>query len=48
VRELIESRDCELTYLPAYSPDFNPIEEAFAKIKGMCCAKQEPARRTLW
>ena len=33
VRELIESRDCELTYLPAYSPDFNPIEEAFAKIK---------------
>jgi transposase len=35
VRELIESRDCELTYLPAYSPDFNPIEEAFAKIKGM-------------
>jgi transposase len=36
VRELIESRDCELIYLPAYSsPDFNPIEEAFAKIKGM-------------
>ena len=35
VRELIESRDCELTYLLAYSPDFNPIEEAFAKIKGM-------------
>ena len=35
VRELIESRDCELSYLPAYSPDFNPIEEAFAKIKGM-------------
>ncbi len=36
VRELIESRGCELTYLPAaYSPDFNPIEEAFAKIKGM-------------
>jgi transposase len=35
VRELIESRDCELIYLPAYSPEFNPIEEAFAKIKGM-------------
>ncbi len=35
VRELIESRSCELIYLPAYSPDFNPIEEAFAKIKGM-------------
>ncbi len=35
VRELIESRGCELIYLPAYSPDFNPIEEAFAKIKVM-------------
>jgi transposase len=33
VRELIEGRGCELIYLPAYSPDFNPIEEAFAKIK---------------
>ena len=29
VRELIEQRDCELIYLPPYSPDFNPIEEAF-------------------
>src|SRR5215217_2775599 len=34
VRELIEERGCELIYLPAYSPDLNPIEEAFAKIKG--------------
>jgi transposase len=29
VRELIEARGCELLYLPPYSPDFNPIEEAF-------------------
>jgi transposase len=35
VRELIEEQGCELIYLPAYSPDFNPIEEAFAKIKGI-------------
>ena len=35
VRELIEERGCELIYLPAYSPDLNPIEEAFSKIKGM-------------
>ena len=35
VRELIEERGCELIYLPAYSPDLNPIEEAFAKIKDM-------------
>ena len=33
VRELIEERGCELVYLPAYSPDFNPIEEAFSKVK---------------
>ena len=35
VRELIECRGCELIYLPAYSPDLNPIEEAFAKIKSI-------------
>jgi transposase len=28
VREMIESKGCELIYLPAYSPDFNPIEES--------------------
>ncbi len=33
VRELIEARGCELVYLPAYSPDLNPIEEAFSKVK---------------
>jgi transposase len=33
VRELIEGRGCELLYLPSYSPDYTPIEEAFAKIK---------------
>ena len=35
VRELIEPRGCELIYLPAYLPDLNPIEEAFAKVKDM-------------
>jgi transposase len=33
VSELIEARGCELVYLPPYSPDLNPIEEAFAKLK---------------
>jgi transposase len=33
IRELIEERDCELIYLPPYSPDLNPIEEALSKIK---------------
>ncbi len=35
IRELIEERGCELIYLPSYSPDYNPIEEAFAKIKNL-------------
>jgi transposase len=33
VREVIEARGCELIYLPSYSPDLNPIEEAFSKVK---------------
>ncbi len=33
IRELIEARGAELVFLPSYSPDLNPIEEAFAKIK---------------
>jgi transposase len=46
VRELIEKRDCELVYLPSYSPDLNPIEEAFAKIKNLlrkACARTKEA-----
>ena len=35
VRELIDKRGCELIYLPPYSADYNPIEEAFAKIKNL-------------
>ena len=33
VRQLIEACECRLLFLPAYSPDFSPIEEAFSKIK---------------
>ena len=33
VRQAIEARGCQLRFLPAYSPDFSPIEEAFSKIK---------------
>jgi hypothetical protein len=35
VGELIEERGCSLLYLPPYSPDFSPIEEAFSKIKAL-------------
>jgi transposase len=33
VRAAIEAAGCQVCYLPAYSPDFNPIELAFAKLK---------------
>ena len=33
VRIAIEARGCRLLFLPAYSPDFSPIEEAFSKLK---------------
>ena len=47
VRELIEGRECELLYLPPYSPDFNPIEEAFAKIKGVLRKAEARTREAL-
>lgn len=33
VRELIEGRGCTVLFLPPYSPDLNPIEHAFSKLK---------------
>ena len=33
VRQIIESRGASLLYLPPYSPDFNPIEQAWSKLK---------------
>jgi transposase len=47
VKELIEQRGCELLYLPPYSPDFNPIEEAFAKIKGLMRKVEARSRQAL-
>ncbi len=35
VERLIEGAGCELLFLPPYSPDFNPIEEAFSKVKAI-------------
>jgi hypothetical protein len=39
VREAIEAVGASLQYLPPYSPDFNPIEMAFAKLKALCVPK---------
>ena len=32
-RQMIEARGCQVLFLPAYSPDLTPIEEAFSKLK---------------
>lgn len=48
VRALIEAAGAELRYLPPYSPDFNPIENAYAKLKTLL--RKEAARtvNALW
>jgi transposase len=35
IRGLIEGKGCKLLYLPSYSPDFNPIEMMFSKVKAL-------------
>ena len=47
VKEIIEGRGCELLYLPPYSPDFNPIEQAFSKIKGILRRAEARTRESL-
>jgi transposase len=42
VRELVEAKGADLVFLPSYSPDLNPIEEAFSKIKAL--VRKEGAR----
>jgi transposase len=48
VRELIETAGASLRYLPPYSPDFNPIENAFAKLKALLRKAAERTIEGLW
>jgi transposase len=48
VRELIERSGARLLYLPPYSPDFNPIENAFAKLKALLRKAGERTLEGLW
>ena len=48
VREMIEAAGAELRYLPPYSPDFNPIENAFAKLKALLRKAAERTVDGLW
>ncbi len=47
-RELIEAAGAILLYLPPYSPDFNPIENAFAKLKALLRKAAERTVEGLW
>jgi transposase len=48
VREMIEAAGARLLYLPPYSPDFNPIEKAFSKLKALLRKAAERTLDGLW
>jgi transposase len=47
VKEIVEAAGCELLYLPPYSPDLNPIEQAFSKVKGLLRKAETRTREAL-
>ena len=48
VREAVEARGASLLYLPPYSPDLNPIEQSFAKLKALLRKAAARSRDALW
>lgn len=48
VREAVEAAGATLLYLPPYSPDLNPIELAFSKLKRLLRDASERTQETLW
>jgi transposase len=48
VSDLIRATGAELLFLPPYSPDLNPIENAFAKLKELLRKAAERTRENLW
>ncbi|ESY85809.1 hypothetical protein X741_33505 [Mesorhizobium sp. LNHC229A00] len=48
VRDAIEAAGASLLYLPPYSPDFNPTDNAFSKLKALLRAKAERTIKALW
>lgn len=48
VRQAIEAAGAMLLYLPPYSPDFNPIEQLFAKLKALLRKAAERSVNALW
>lgn len=47
-RAAIEAAECTVVFLPAYSPDFNPIEQAFSKVKTGLRRAGERSHAGLW
>jgi transposase len=47
IRQAIEARGCSLLFLPPYSPDFTPIEQAFSKLKAILRGLGARTRETL-
>jgi transposase len=47
VKQAIEARGCRLLFLPAYSPDLSPIEEAFSKLKAILRRRGTRTREVL-
>jgi transposase len=48
IRQVIEARQCTLLFLPSYSPDFTPIEQAFSKIKAVLRRIGARTTEALW
>jgi transposase len=47
-RQAIEARGCQLLFLPPYSPDFTPIEQAFSKLKAILRHLGARTTEALW
>ena len=48
IRQMIQAAGARLWYLPPYSPDLNPIEQAFAKIKHWMRTAQKRTIDEVW
>ena len=48
VRQAIEAAGATLLFLPPYSPDYNPIEQVFAKLEALLRAAAARTPATLW
>ncbi len=48
VRQAIEAAGAQLRYLPPYSPDMNPIEQVFAKLKTLLRRTAARTQESLW